>query len=171
MRILTSALAASALLVTACQPEAPADRPASADPLPDFHALFAERYMEPFNAKDIPAWLDAFAEDAVGLHNGLPPLVGRDAIRGFGEAVRDGFELAEIDAQVDEIRQSGNWVYTRGSYVSTFVPKAGNESAPSGQQPGKFLLLWERQADGDWKIILDMGNSNGPPVAPDQDPP
>ncbi len=161
--------ALSLLLASACQPEAPAERSAPAGPLPDFHALFAERYLEPFNSKDISTWLDAFAEDAVGMHNGLPPLVGRDAIRGFGEAVRDGFEVAEIDAQIDEIRRSGDWVYTRGSFTSTFVPKADNQGAPSGQQQGKFLLLWERQADGDWKIILDMGNSNGLPVAREQD--
>jgi len=171
-RSLISALAASALvMVSACQPDAPTAGPAPSEPLPDFDALFAERYMQPFNAKDIPAWLDGFAEDAVGMHNGLPPMVGRDAIRGFGEAVRDGFELAKIDARVDDVQHSGDWVYTRGSYTSTFVPKAGNQGAPSGQQQGKFLLLWERQPDGDWKIILDMGNSNGPPVAPDQDGP
>jgi ketosteroid isomerase-like protein len=163
-RRLLSALAASALVMaSACQPETPTDQSVPPDPLPDFDALFAERYMKPFNTKDIPAWLDAFAEDAVGMHNGLPPLVGRDAIRGFGEAVRDGFELAEIDARVDEVQHAGDWVYTRG--------KAGNQGAPSGQQQGKFLLLWERQADGDWKIILDMGNSNGRPPAPPTEAP
>jgi hypothetical protein len=37
---------------------------------------------------------------------------------------------------------------------------------PAGRQSGKFLLVWERQPDGEWRIILDMGNSNGPETPP-----
>ena len=128
----------------------------------EFRKLFQAAYVEPYNAKDIDTWLDAFTVDAVGMHNGLPPLVGRDAIRGFGESVRDNFALAEIDASLDEIRRSGSWVYTRGTYRANFVPKMPGQGLPSGEQTGKFLLIWEVQDDGHWRIILDMGNSNGP---------
>lgn len=127
----------------------------------DFERLFAEGYVEPYNAKDIDRWLTIFADDAVGLHDGLPPLEGRDAIRGFGEAVRDNFDVAEISAQIDEVRRSGNWAWTRGRYESNFVPKPGTEGVPEGRQTGKFLLIWERQDDGNWLITLDMGNSGG----------
>jgi len=139
----------------ACGP-APSEAPV------DFEQLFAERYVEPYNARDVDRWLLAFAEDAVGMHNGLPPLTGREAIRGFGEAVRDNFDVARIDASIEEVRRSGDWAWTRGRYESEFVPKPGTEGLPSGTQSGKFLLVWERQPDGDWRIILDMGNSNGP---------
>jgi len=139
--------------------------PGPAEPPVDFEQLFADRYVEPYNARDVDRWLQAFAEDAVGMHNGLPPLTGREAIRGFGEAVRDNFEVAQIDAGIDEVRRSGDWAWTRGHYTSEFVPKPGTEGLPAGRQTGKFLLIWERQPDGDWRIILDMGNSNGP--APD----
>lgn len=30
-----------------------------------------------------------------------------------------------------------------------------------GVEHGKFLLIWQRQLSGDWKIVLDMGDSNG----------
>jgi ketosteroid isomerase-like protein len=135
-------------------------------PVPDFDALFKRAYIEPYNAGDVDRWLEVFADNAVGMHNGLPPLEGRDAIRGFGEAVRDNFEVARIEATIDEVRQSGSWALTRGSYTAEFVPKAGTEGMPAGRQSGKFLLVWERQPDGEWRIILDMGNSNGPETPP-----
>ena len=127
----------------------------------DVKRLFAVGYVEPYNAKDIDRWLEIFADDAIGLHNGLPPLEGRDAIRGFGEAVRDNFDVAEISAQIDEVRRSGNWAWTRGRYESNFIPKAGTEGFPEVRQNGKLLLIWERQQDGRWLITVDMGNSGG----------
>lgn len=153
-------ISVAVLLSTACDNEHINNTPV------DFERLFAERYVEPYNTKDMERWADAFSDDAVGMHNGLPPLEGRAAIFGFGDAVRNNFEIADIDASIDEVRHSGNWAWTRGHYTSYFVPKAGVEGLPSGRQSGKFLLLWERQPDGDWKIILDMGNSNGLPGSP-----
>ena len=32
----------------------------------------------------------------------------------------------------------------------------GKDSGLGGE--GKFFILWERQLDGQWKIIVDMGN-------------
>lgn len=150
----------AALLLSSCgeQQRSPPSRLSDAE----IEALFQSAYLQPFNDKDIEQWLEAFAEDAVGMHNGLSPLVGRDAIRDFGEAVRDNFAVAQLDASVDEIRRSGDWLYTRGTYQSNFVPKMPDQGLPSGKQVGKFLLIWERQTDGRWRIILDMGNSNGP---------
>jgi uncharacterized protein (TIGR02246 family) len=133
----------------------------------DFDALFAQKYMQPFNAKDMERWAEAFADDAVGMHNGLPPLEGRDAIFGFGDSVRANFDVAEIDAAIDEVRRAGDWAWTRGHYASQFTPKPGLEGLPSGRQTGKFLLIWERQPDGEWLITLDMGNGSGPPPGPD----
>jgi ketosteroid isomerase-like protein len=54
----------------------------------------------------------------------------------------------------------GNVAWTRGEYVSEFVGKSDGKSA-WGVERGKFLLIWQRQPDGVWKIVLDTGNSNG----------
>ena len=117
-------------------------------------------YIEPYKTGDIERWLDAFADDAVGMHNTLPALEGKQALRGFAEAVHSTFNIEQLDVSVDSVTRSGDWVLARGNFTAHFVLKQGNPGEQSQPQQGKYVLLWERQDDGAWKIILDMGNSN-----------
>jgi ketosteroid isomerase-like protein len=129
------------------------------DVLPDLEAEFQSRYIQPYVAGDIDAWMQVFADDAVALHDGLPPLDGKMAIRGFGDAVSANFLIEKLDAEVDEVRRDGNWAWIRGRFVAEFAAKS--DAAPpgvAGERLGKFLLLWERQPDGSWLVIMDMGN-------------
>ena len=123
-----------------------------------FRALVADKYVEPFRSGEIEAWSEAFAEHAVALHNRRPPDEGRAAIRAFGEAVRANFRLERFEVNVRQVSSSGDWVLTRGDFVSLFVNRTDG-STPFGEERGKFVLLWERQPDGNWRIVLDMGNS------------
>jgi ketosteroid isomerase-like protein len=124
-----------------------------------FRDQVASRYVEPFRRGDIQRWIAAFDEEAIALHNRRPPDRGRDAIEAFGSMVHESFELAEYDVEVTDIRRSRDWVYTSGRFSTRFVSRADG-SEPFGREQGKFLLLWERQEDESWKIILDMGNSS-----------
>lgn len=129
-----------------------------------FRDLVANAYAKPFSQGDTELWLSAFAEDAVAMHNRRPVDTGKPAIREFGEAVARYFRIEQFDVTVTQVRRSGDWALTRGEYVSRFVNKSDGQ-APWGQESGKFILLWQRQANDEWKIILDMGNSNGEPAA------
>jgi ketosteroid isomerase-like protein len=137
---------------------------AGGEAVPDeafFIDLVKERYAAPFRAGDIEAWLDAFAEPAIALHNRRPMDRGKASIGAFGRAVKEYFELRQFDVRVTDVRRSTDWVYTAGEYTTHFVNKSDGV-APWGVEEGKFLLLWERQADNSWKIILDTGNANQP---------
>lgn len=125
-----------------------------------FRRMVAERYVAPFKSGDYVRWLDVFADDAVAMHNRRPVDVGKAAIRDFAAGVGRHFRLARFDVEVKEVRIDGNVAWTRGEFVSEFVGKVDGKS-PWGVERGKFLLIWQRQADATWKIVLDMGNSNG----------
>ena len=131
-------------------------------PLPDFGRLVLEEYTEPYKSGDIERWLEAFAEDAVGMHNTLPALEGKQALRRFAQTVHDTFNIEQMDVTVDTVTRSGDWVLTRGNFTAHFVLKEDKPEAQSQPRQGKYILLWERQEDGAWKIILDMGNNNSP---------
>jgi ketosteroid isomerase-like protein len=30
---------------------------------------------------------------------------------------------------------------------------------------GKWVGVWKKQADGQWKLVADIGNSDGPPAS------
>ena len=49
--------------------------------------------------------------------------------------------------------------YTRGSYVF-------RANGPDGKPQisyGKYVTIWRKQADGEWKFVLDIGNHSPPP--------
>ena len=131
-------------------------------PLPDFEQLVLNSYIEPYKTGDIERWLDIFADDAVGMHNTLPALEGKQALRRFAETVHSTFNIEQLDVTVDSVITEGNWALTRGNFVADFVPQDAGAENRSNPRQGKYILLWERQDDGTWKIILDMGNNNSP---------
>ena len=100
------------------------------------------------------------------MHHTLPVLEGRDAIRDFGRMVHETFVIDRFDLTVEAVRVEGAWALTRGSFASRFLPREVSDTdAPSAEAPvtqGKFILLWERQDQGEWRIVLDMGNLNSP---------
>jgi ketosteroid isomerase-like protein len=148
------------LLLQACAHAPQTSRPDEAW----FRERVAKDYVEPFRRGDIARWIEVFADDAVAMHNRRPADEGSEAIRAFGDFVAANLSLARYDVSVREVRIGNDWALTRGDFVTRFVSRADG-SAPFGEEKGKFLLLWARQHDGSWKIILDMGNSNGMPPA------
>ncbi len=133
---------------------------ASTPPAPaDFEAMVQSRYVEPFRSADLERWLEVFADDAVALHNRRPADEGKDAIRAFGNLVFDTFKAAQFDVEVKGVRQQGDTVTTWGTYASHLKFRATGEDAPWGPERGKFLFVWQRGADGVWRIVIDMGNA------------
>lgn len=124
------------------------------------------RYAQPFRDGETDRWATAFNENAVGMHHTLPALEGREAIRNFGRMVHESFVVEQFDLTVKEVRVAKTWALTRGSFVSRFVPAreaAGDvRAAEAPATVGKFVLVWELQDDGEWQIILDMGNLDSP---------
>lgn len=129
----------------------------------EFAAKVQRDYIDPFKAQDVDRWLAVFADDAVGLHDTLPPLEGKDALRMFANAVREHFRIDSMDVTVDEVRRSGQWAYTRGRYQTRMSSRDGTPPPSGGRGSGKYFLLWAEQPDGQWRVILDMG-SRGPAV-------
>jgi ketosteroid isomerase-like protein len=57
-----------------------------------------------------------------------------------------------------ELSGSGNIGYTIGTYELKF-------DGPDGKQVvdnGKYMTVWKKQADGTWKVAVDMFNTNMP---------
>jgi ketosteroid isomerase-like protein len=144
-----------AISLAACQ-RAPADQSASA--------------AEAVRAADI-AWEKAFsgrdtsAAVAVVEPNGsvLPPnapiATGPQAIRALfaGFYAMPGMSIHWQPTKVEAAR-SGDLAYSAGTYELTFNDPKGKPVTDHG----KYATVWRKQADGSWKVVVDVFNSDLP---------
>lgn len=127
--------------------------------LADFSGWVDQRYIAPFVAGDVPKWLEIFTDDAVGLHNSLPPLKGKEAIRQFGSFVAANIRVEDMRVNLAEVKVNGDWASSWGTFHSRLIMRASGQPMPGHSENGKVFFLWQRQGDGTWKMQIDMGNA------------
>jgi ketosteroid isomerase-like protein len=104
------------------------------------------------------AFVSHFAEEGVEVVDGG----GFDTI----DAIRkqppwpEGTTLTWTPVKAD-MAASGDLGYTYGNYVYT----AKNKEGKLGANYGKYTSIWKKQKDGQWKVVVDMGNSSPDPKA------
>ena len=111
---------------------------------------------------DVDSLVSIFAVDAWQMPPNSPPLVGREAIRGFWrEAVKWG--KWEFTLQAQDISVSGQMAVERGKYSLKFTAGPG---APAGmasfQDRGNYLVHWRHESDGQWRALSDAPVSEMP---------
>jgi len=106
-----------------------------------------------------------YAEDAVMLMAGEPPLQGRAAIQAkFAEWLALGsWQMQVTTTRVDA---NGPMAVELGTNVMSFTP---GPSAPRGMaamfpDTVRYVTYWKKTG-GNWQIVADIGNS-GRPMAP-----
>ena len=98
------------------------------------------------------------ADGAVWLPNEAERLVGPESIRDALAANRGlTLDWTPIDGAVSE---SGDLGYTWGTWEAT-VPDV--ETGGAAISVGRYVTVWRRDADGSWRVVLDMGNKDAPP--------
>lgn len=95
------------------------------------------------------------AEDAVLLPANGEPVQGRDAIVKF---MGDGYTLLWKPLRA-EIAKSGEMGYTYGTSETRFTDKDGKPQV----RRGKYMSVWKKQKDGNWKVVVDMSNTSTAP--------
>jgi ketosteroid isomerase-like protein len=102
------------------------------------------------------AFITHFAEDGVEVVDG-GGFDTKEAMR-KQEPWPEGTSLAWTPLKAD-MAASGDLGYTYGNFVLTSKNKEGKLVASHG----KYTSIWKRQPDGQWKVVLDMGNSSPDP--------
>lgn len=114
-------------------------------------------------AKDVERLASFYAEDAVLLMPGTPRGVGKDAIRKTwgGLFAAPG---ASLNFQPDkvEVSRGGDLAYCYGTYALTVNDPRGRPLAAKGD----YVVVYRKQADGQWKLVADIGNTALPAPAP-----
>jgi ketosteroid isomerase-like protein len=111
-------------------------------------------------ARDLDKIVNFYADDAVLMPAAEPIASGKAAIR---EEWHHILEIPDFQNQSNLTRsvisKSGDLAYSMGTYTATLR----GEDGQLAKEPGKWLTVWGRQADGSWRILADMYNTDIPP--------
>jgi uncharacterized protein (TIGR02246 family) len=117
-----------------------------------------EDWAKHWNARDLEKLVAAYAEDAVYLPPHHPAVHGRGAIREYLK-IPLSHGVTNLRFDVTYIKYAGELAYDVGRYTMT-VPHDGG----SRNDEGKYLTVWRREPDGEWKIVADTWSSDLPPA-------
>ena len=101
--------------------------------------------------------LSYWADDAVIMSPGQPPIKGKKAIREMieGSSKIPGFKISWEPFSV-VVSKSGDLAYMIEQNQITVNDSLGNPIAESN----KSVTIWRKEDDGSWKNIVDIWNAN-----------
>jgi len=122
---------------------------------------FNQRYLKAINDGDIAALSALTTDGHIMIPPSRAPVVGKEANDTLNGRVFQQFKIDETWTPVETVI-TGDWAYQRGTFTVDATPKAGGTTRRTS---GNFLRIYRRQADGSWRMIRDMFNSDQPPPA------
>lgn len=149
-------VAGSALILMAAGAAQAADSPsADEQKLREVDAAWAAAAV----AKDVDKTVSYYAESAVVFAPNAPALTTKEAIRTAWKEmlVAPGAALSWKATKV-EVSKSGDLGYVSGTYEA----KMNDPSGKPVTERGKFVEILKKQADGSWKCVVDIWNSDTP---------
>jgi Ketosteroid isomerase homolog len=114
-------------------------------------------------AKDLDKTVSYYAESAVVMPPNAPSAKTRETIRSaWKEMLTTPGSAISWKATKVEVAKSGDLACVSGTYEETMTDASGK----SVKDHGKYVEVWEKQADGKWKCGADIWNSDLPATAP-----
>jgi ketosteroid isomerase-like protein/mannose-6-phosphate isomerase-like protein (cupin superfamily) len=109
---------------------------------------------------DVDKFVSYYSPDAKFYPSGMPLISGAEAIKqAYGQlSALPGFSLQWTPAEA-EVSSSGDLGYVTGSFDMTANDPAGKPAV----EHGKYIAIYRKQADGQWKVVEDIFNPDAPP--------
>jgi len=148
----------TAVLSTSCTPKADAPAPAvDTDALAKTLTQLDDDWAKAAGARDVDRVASFYADDAIAYPPSMPIAVGHDAAKQVWASYLADSTFA-ISWKTDHamVAQSGDLGFTAGTYEASWKSPDGKPVV----EKGKYLCNWKKQADGSWKAIHDMWNSD-----------
>jgi ketosteroid isomerase-like protein len=120
------------------------------------------RWAKAAAAKDVEQTIAFYSDDAIVFPPNAASAATKDAIRnGWKEMFASpGFVISWQPTRA-QVGKSGQMAWVSGTYELTMNDASGK---PINDR-GKYLEVWEKQTDGNWKCAADMWNSDLPAPA------
>ena len=134
------------LLVTACARTEPAANP-------DEIRQQYDAYNAAFDNNDVNAIVAFYTDDAVSLPPDGSIITGLATIRDSMVVFREQNDYVLDEYSPPQIQVSGDLAVTYSTFDEHWTSKATGETT---RVVGRWLVVWERQSDGSWKISKEM---------------
>jgi len=105
-------------------------------------------------AKDLDKTVAFYADDAVILPPNQPAVTSKEGIRTLWKGFLNSFMVISWKTTRVEVAKSGDMAVLTGTYEMTM--KDG------GKDKGKYCEVWQKKAEGKWKVATDMFSSDLP---------
>lgn len=121
-----------------------------------------QQWNKDFQSKDVDALCAHYAADATLMGSGMPPAIGKDAIRAaLQQMVSDPAFALTFQARRVEVAKSGDIGFSEGSYQMTVTDPATKQTMHDN---GSYVTVYRKQSDGTWKAVSDIAASQAPPA-------
>lgn len=117
-------------------------------------------WLKAVQAKDLDRTVSFYAEDASLFPISAPIATGREAIRTEWSHIlaipglTNNWRITRL-----EVSRGGDLAYAQGTYEASFDDAEGKPVT----ERGKSVQVWKKQADGVWKCVVDISNTDAPP--------
>lgn len=144
---------------TACQTQATGDTRAADEAA--LRKLDDEWSKAAGSSRDVEKTVSYYSDDALVMPPNIPTLTGKEPIRALWKSMlgspsfSGGWQATKV-----EVARSGDMAYVSGNYEF----KESDAGGKPITDKGKYLEIWKKQADGNWKCVADMFNSDLPSV-------
>src|SRR5580700_9569933 len=113
-------------------------------------------------ARDVDGTVSYYTDDASLLAPNAPIASDRQSIRAAWASLLTPDTSLTWQASKLEVARSGELAYLVGVYQMTTKDAQGKPASDTG----KFVEVWKKQADGKWKVVADIFNTDLPALAP-----
>lgn len=140
----------------------PSEKAGVAQPLEQLLRDLDTKWAKAAATKDVEQTIAFYSDDAIVFPPNATSAETKEAIRnGWKEMfASSGFVISWQPTRV-QIGKSGEMACVSGTYELTMNDASGKLM----NDRGKYLEVWEKQADGNWKCRADMWNSDLPASA------
>src|SRR5438477_4193815 len=112
-------------------------------------------------AKDVDKTVSFYSDDAVVMPPNAPSAKTKETIRSaWKEMLTSPGAAISWKATKVEVAKSGDLAYVSGTYEETLTDATGKPV----NDHGKYVEIFKKQADGTWKVVADIWNSDLPAV-------
>jgi ketosteroid isomerase-like protein len=119
---------------------------------------FNARYLGAINDEDIATLSSLTTEGHVILIPNREPIVGKAANDAANGSAFERFTFDETWTPVETVID-GDLGFQRGTFTTIATPRGDGERL---EVSGSFLRIYQRQANGEWRMTRDMFNSSAP---------